>query len=197
MTFKTRLRGLWAIAPHVMRPLLFLGACCLVGAIGVGGRAWLAAEMRPHQDGALPSASESSGNPTQGAAKLTVRFAWDTVDAPTTTAYVVSWGDKPGVYTASTTVGAKESEAQISLTVRPEPYYVVVQARDASGTLSGYSNPFSLDVSSGKATAVKEQPRVRAKPKREKAAKQKALKKKVPKEPKNKKKKKARPPSGP
>jgi len=108
-----------------------------------------------------------------------VGFSWDPNTESDLAGYVVSWGDKPGGYTQSKSLGREATSVELELALRPEPYYVAVQARNAAGQVSGYSNEFSLDVSSGKAKAVKAG---KTKAKRVKPPKEK--KQKPPKKPK-------------
>lgn len=83
-----------------------------------------------------------------------VRFAWDPSGDKDVAGYVVSWGDAPGKYTDTRTVGADTTSIELAVTPRPQPYYLAIQARNRAGQLSGYSNEFALDLSSGEPRAL-------------------------------------------
>jgi hypothetical protein len=143
-------------------------AFAVTAAMGMAGWEWrtVAARMQPTAAQSEPPPTATAGAPTQA---VHVSFRWAPSPDTDVTGYLVSWGDKPGVYTSTSTVGPTSTSIELSLMRRPEPYYVAVQARNVAGALSAYSNEFSLDVFSGRprATKVKKAP----KPKREKPAK--------------------------
>lgn len=168
MTFPTR-RSLLAI--------------CVLAAAVMAGREWLPAVASGRQPGSTSTGAPGAAAPEASGQGRTVKveFKWQPNTEADLAGYIVSWGDKPGVYTSSKSVGPQATSVEFPVVVRPEPYYVVVQARDAKGALSGYSNEFALDVSGGKARAVKSP--MKPKPKREKSAKPKKDKRNKPKPP--------------
>ena len=119
--------------------------------------AWLlttaAAQQVTPQAAGLPSAASPAKAASPGTTSVLMR--WDANTEADLAGYVVSWGDKPGAYDRSRTVGPGTTSVELELAPRPQPYFVAVQARDAAGRLSGYSNEFGLDLSSGLARPLK------------------------------------------
>lgn len=131
----------------------------------LAGPVWLLAggDGRPDQ----PAAVAAPPAPTAGATEpgsVPVRLRWDAVAGADVAEYLVSWGDGPATYTASRTVGRAETAIVLDLPRRAKPYYFAVQTRDTAGRMSGFSNEFAIDVSSGRATTWK--PAVKQKPAR-------------------------------
>lgn len=117
-----------------------------------GGTSLGQSESRPTPTAPVESAVDSSDAAAR-TAKAPVR--WDASPEADLAGYVVSWGDAPGRYTSTKEVGPDVTSLELIVSLRPNPYFVVVQARDKSGKLSGYSNEFGLDVSSGVARPLR------------------------------------------
>jgi hypothetical protein len=126
----------------------------LTSVVGVAA-AWQLAAPSTRQ--APPAGAPAVESQAVGATPTQVRvpLRWDASTDTTVAAYVVSWGDTPGAYTANTVVAGTATTVELELSARPEPYFVAVQARNAAGQLSGYSNEFGLDVSSGRAKPLR------------------------------------------
>lgn len=139
---------------NVTRSAIGAGAV-LAGLAGVT-TVWLFATPAASQEAraaAAPAAPDSAHAAPPGDGK--VRFSWEPSQDKDVTGYVVSWGDTPGKYTESKTVGPDVTRVELDVAPRPQPYYVAVQSRNRAGQLSGYSNEFGLDLSSGEPKALR------------------------------------------
>jgi hypothetical protein len=77
-------------------------------------------------------------------AQVSVTVAWNANTEPDVTGYTVSWGMRPGVYTASADAGKNTQYTVTGLAV-DQRYYFVVQAYNADGLRSLPSNVVSND----------------------------------------------------
>lgn len=75
-------------------------------------------------------------------AQVSVTVAWNANSEPDVTGYTVSWGIRPGVYTATADVGNVTQHTVTGLAV-DQRYYFVVQAYNADGLRSLPSNEVS------------------------------------------------------
>ncbi len=110
---------------------------------------WLVATPAPQ---ATPSveptgstaATSGAGTPTAAGAVKTHRVTWDRSTEPDLSGYVISWGDRPGVYTQSKRVGAQATSADLEVAPGTDGVYVAIRAVDGAGVLSGYSNEIAV-----------------------------------------------------
>jgi len=117
---------------------------------------WLfAAPLARQAETRVAATTGTSGETGAGLATTKVRLRWDPSTDTDLAGYVVSWGDGPGKYRESTTVGPDVTSVELDVAPRPEPYFVAIQARNRAGKLGGYSNEFGLDLSSGTPQALK------------------------------------------
>jgi hypothetical protein len=77
-------------------------------------------------------------------AQVSVTVGWNANTEPDVTGYTVSWGTRPGVYTASADAG-NNTQHSVSGLSADQRYYFVVQAYNADGLRSLPSNEVSND----------------------------------------------------
>lgn len=130
-----------------------LVTACLPLALGVACRPAVA-DGQPAASAGTTSAAPSPAASPVSTDPVKVRLSWDASGEREVVGYKVSWGDMPGRYTESTSLAAPASSVELSLSPRPAPYFVAVQARSGAGQVSTYSNEFVLDLSSGTPRAV-------------------------------------------
>ena len=94
-------------------------------------------------------------------AQVAVTVAWNANTEPDVTGYTVSWGVRPGVYTASADAGNNTQFTVNGLTT-DQRYYFVVQAYNADGLRSVPSNEVSNDalITYGSGTLLDQRPSI-------------------------------------
>ena len=129
------------------------GTMATAGAlIALGGlaTAWLlAAEATRQVETREVATSVAAGEKGASVTATKVKLRWDSSSEKDLAGYVVSWGDASSKYTETRTVGSDVTSIELDLAPRPQPYFIAIQARNRAGQVSGYSNEFGLDLSSG------------------------------------------------
>jgi hypothetical protein len=125
---------------------------------GLGGLAtvWLLATPAISQvESRAATANVAAGSNSGGLPATKVQLRWDPSTDTDVSGYLVSWGDVPGKYTQTQAVGPEVTSLDLNVSPRPQPYYIAVQTRNRAGQLSGFSNEFGLDLSSGRPRPLK------------------------------------------
>ncbi len=94
--------------------------------------------------GETATAAPAPATPAAPGPPTTHRVTWDRSTAPDLSGYVVSWGDRPGVYTHSKRVGAQDTSTDLEVAPGATGVYVAIRAVDRAGVLSGYSNEIAI-----------------------------------------------------
>ena len=97
------------------------------------------ADAAPIQPSVAPPVSSAARQAVSSASTVSVQLAWDSVQDPNVTGYMIRYGTEPGIYPESQSAG-NHTSATLTGLHRATRYYIVVVSVDAQGNQSRPSN---------------------------------------------------------